>query len=141
MSNEKTINQIMGRCKNFNGTINAKCDAGIEYAGVAVDEEGKKRRYPCFAHDDLPNGCRDQTFQTRDEAEAELAGILARLRRMATARTAIVNHVKKQGFKPVNVGGAMECPICTTGTLRFSFAYNGHCHAHCSTPECVDWME
>ena len=38
--------------------------------------------------------------------------------------------------------GEMPCPVCKTGTLRYSRAgYNGHVHAHCSTSNCVDWME
>lgn len=141
MSNEKTINQIMGRCKHFNGTTNNACQAGVEYVSVINPSGGFRNQYPCFAHSESPVECPHREFPTRAESEAELSEILTRLRRMATARTAIVDHVRAQGLKPVNVGGSMQCPICTSGTLRFSFAYNGHCHAHCSTPHCVDWME
>lgn len=39
-------------------------------------------------------------------------------------------------------GGAIPCPVCKTGTLRYSrAAYNGHVHAGCSTQGCVQWME
>ncbi len=38
--------------------------------------------------------------------------------------------------------GSMDCPICKTGSLRYSRdSYNGHIHAACSTPICVRWME
>jgi hypothetical protein len=38
--------------------------------------------------------------------------------------------------------GSMSCPVCKTGTLRYSrAAYNGHVHAGCSTEGCVRWME
>jgi hypothetical protein len=35
----------------------------------------------------------------------------------------------------------IECPVCK-GRLHLSqAAYNGHVHGHCSTPDCVSWME
>jgi hypothetical protein len=38
--------------------------------------------------------------------------------------------------------GSMPCPVCKTGTLRYSrAAYNGHVHGRCSTDGCVAWME
>lgn len=38
--------------------------------------------------------------------------------------------------------GEMTCPVCKTGTLRYSrAAYNGHVHANCTNPDCVRWME
>lgn len=141
MSNEKTVNKMMERCKHFNGTTNNSCEAGVIYAAVITRKGGEWARYPCFANHESPVVCSHREFLTRDEAEAELAETLTRLRRMASARTAIVNHVRAQGLKPVNVAGAMACPICNAGVLSFSFAYNGHCHARCSTPHCVDWME
>jgi hypothetical protein len=38
--------------------------------------------------------------------------------------------------------GTMPCPVCKTGTLRYSrSSYNGHVHAACTTESCVRWME
>lgn len=38
--------------------------------------------------------------------------------------------------------GEMPCPVCKTGTLRYSRSYyNGHVHAACTVKECVGWME
>jgi hypothetical protein len=38
--------------------------------------------------------------------------------------------------------GQMSCPVCNTGTLRYSRDLsNGHVHARCSTEGCVAWME
>lgn len=38
--------------------------------------------------------------------------------------------------------GAMPCPVCKTGTLRYSRAsYNGHVHGACTSEKCVRWME
>ena len=56
-------------------------------------------------------------------------------------RTAITDDLKANGRPTRNVIGSIPCPICTTGTVRFSIAYNGHCHADCSTNGCVSWVE
>lgn len=38
--------------------------------------------------------------------------------------------------------GAITCPVCGKGSLRYSRAeYNGHIHAACTTDGCVGWME
>jgi len=38
--------------------------------------------------------------------------------------------------------GVMPCPVCKTGTLRYSrSSYNGHVHAACTNESCVRWME
>jgi hypothetical protein len=38
--------------------------------------------------------------------------------------------------------GAMDCPICGTGKLKYSRSgYNGHVLARCSTDNCVAWIE
>lgn len=40
------------------------------------------------------------------------------------------------------VQGAMDCPVCKKGQLRYTrAACNGHIHARCSTEDCVRWME
>jgi len=37
----------------------------------------------------------------------------------------------------------IECPICKTGEVRFIISdhANGHIHGHCSTENCISWME
>lgn len=38
--------------------------------------------------------------------------------------------------------GALQCPVCNNGLLRFSVARsNGHVHASCTTRLCVSWIE
>lgn len=75
--------------------------------------------------------------------------ILAELKRRALAKDANV-----QALQPENAhrwhrpqdnyyagAGTMQCPLCTSGQLRYSrSAYNGHVHARCSNG-CVAWME
>lgn len=61
---------------------------------------------------------------------------------LATARAAIVKHAGPYK-KGVGKAGKTDCPICKgKETLQYSRAgYNGHIHAHCSTKDCVSWME
>jgi len=68
----------------------------------------------------------------------ELATWGESFRRAAVARAAIV---AKHG-KSRDLVGEMACPVCATGTLRYSIArLNGHIHAVCSTDGCARWME
>jgi hypothetical protein len=53
------------------------------------------------------------------------------------ARKAIIEHIKDARC----VSGAIDCPVCEKGKLKFSRASNGHVHAKCKTQECVSWME
>lgn len=56
------------------------------------------------------------------------------LERIVVAREAILATERE--------GGEIDCPICKTGKLRFSVSpSNGHVHAHCTTRQCVSWME
>jgi hypothetical protein len=61
---------------------------------------------------------------------------------MLKARAAAVEQLGpwKKGLPTQH--GAVTCPVCKSGTLRFSRAgSNGHIHAACSTKGCVAWME
>jgi hypothetical protein len=40
----------------------------------------------------------------------------------------------------VSIAGAVKCPGCA-GSLNYAIASNGHIHAKCSTPGCLEWME
>ncbi len=53
------------------------------------------------------------------------------------AREAVIKH--SEGKKPTS--GKIPCPICQTGTLKYTVASNGHVHAFCSTEDCMAWME
>ena len=58
----------------------------------------------------------------------------------------LIPEMEHHWYKPqrnyYSGAGKMECPVCKTGTLKYSRAgYNGHVHARCSTDGCVAWME
>lgn len=79
------------------------------------------------------------------------------MRNVGIARKAIIddlNQRHKSGDAKVQMnshrsksyvsgGGAISCPVCKTGTLRYSRAgYNGHVNAQCTEGKnCVGWME
>ncbi len=54
-----------------------------------------------------------------------------------TAKAYILENTK--GAR--SVSGFMECPICHSGTLKYSVAFNGHIWAGCSTKDCVRFLE
>jgi hypothetical protein len=60
---------------------------------------------------------------------------------MQLARKAITDiHGTKKPKE--NIRSAMPCGVCRTGTLHYSISsYNGHIHAKCDTPKCIQWME
>jgi hypothetical protein len=134
--------QIMSKCKYFNGLSNAACKIGIPYVNVKVSRgEGKGYALPCLL--DQEAHCSECEIPTEVEADAKIAEHEKRFGGMMTARKAIVDDCggpwKKGGDQK---HGQLSCPVCTTGVLRYSrAAYNGHIHAQCSTKSCVAWME
>lgn len=132
-------------CKHYHGTANGDtCRAGVKYDLVVLGKGTKECSYPCFK-DRNPLGatCEKQEFETPEETAARKAKQAERFVRFGKVREAIVAFLGgpwKKG-KP-SAGGAIQCPCCLTGTVKFSRAgYNGHIHAACSTPECAAWME
>lgn len=59
------------------------------------------------------------------------------------AITVLKQHAKDAGLVRGNGGtGVLACPICKTGTIRYSVATsNGHMWAACNTLACVRFME
>jgi hypothetical protein len=133
--------QIRGRCKHFTGIQNKTCGAGVRYDDV--------RRLPGFNvpcilqyADDSPP-CDNRAFPTLEEVAEQIERDRKAVRDYSTARKAITDEIGPfvRGKSP-GVGGEIPCPVCTTGTLRYSRAMsNGHVHARCSTDGCVAWME
>lgn len=66
-----------------------------------------------------------------------------KLQNMLTALAEAKKDAKAKGLKCGNGGaGSLPCPVCKTGTIRYSVAsVNGHMMARCSTAGCVSWME
>lgn len=123
------------KCKNFNGTIHNECDAGVNYDTVK-DASSSPYRWPCMddgAH--LP--CPLREYPTTEEVDAEDKHITKLLSDVTTTRKLITDQTKGKR----NVQGAVDCPVCNTGKVRYSVAYNGHIHAQCSTEKCVQWIE
>ncbi len=80
-----------------------------------------------------------------DDQDADFEAQLASIR---TARAAIVAAIgpwtsTRPGASRIGVGWFIACPICgVANALRFRrAASNGHVHAACQTPGCVQWME
>jgi hypothetical protein len=135
---ERSITQIMGRCKHFTGIQRKVCEAEIAYATVK-DTSRKPFGLPCLPQD-FPGGtsCPSACFPTREEAEAQMAEMDAFCERVGQIREAIVTATGGER----GIQGEIPCPCCGSGTVTFSISgYNGHIHAHCSTAGCAEWME
>jgi len=109
-----------------------RCAAGIEYPkGQAIpciepfSPNVKRPECPCYQAKGIEQ-------VKKEEKEFETMSV-----NVTRARLVIMSYTKG---KP-NVQGSIECPICREGTLNFMVAYNGHCHAACTTKGCVNWME
>lgn len=153
------------RCRHFNGVQHDKCEAGICYGSLTVGG----RMLPCLPWHvragKLVASCDKYAPFSAEEISEQERQIDRSISRIATARNAIVaelNRRLKAGDKTVvskphhdddfsETGcqsayvagaGAILCPICKTGALRYSrAACNGHVHARCSADGCVAWME
>jgi hypothetical protein len=119
------------------------CKAGVSYSmfkGMPFEQR------PCFCHPpQSPNaGCSLMEMPTPEQLAEEEADIERRCEMMGKARRAIVEHLGgpwKRGTP--GASGRIDCPACGDAqSLSFSRAgYNGHIHARCKTPDCVNWME
>ena len=144
------------RCKHFAGidftNDDKTCNAGVRLKDVFVMQPYKYRygnertvytsnyAMPCFRDDD-PCGvcqCDKREFPTSEEVEAHRKEMEAVFDRTMVAREAIVEATGNQR----GAAGAIDCPVCRSGKLRYTVAgINGHIHASCTTEGCVRWME
>lgn len=137
------------------------CKANVNYDDVC--KQGSRMiAMPCFHEepDNMPSDgvwptCPSQSFKSAEELDAEVLSIECGVKeffdRARIVRPAILKHagweedaVATESINRQRQGasGEMACPICKTGTLRYSVAgCNGHVHAMCSTDKCVQWME
>lgn len=66
--------QIMGKCRHFNGTMNAKCEVGIAYETVkTLRGPGKGMSLPCLLHADA-KPCDQCSPKTETEADRGRGG-------------------------------------------------------------------
>lgn len=138
--------QINNWCKHYNGTgRNETCRAGVNYAELADDSRpGIFNRLPCLREhlkEDVIAECELREWHTPEEIAERVAATRASAMRTVTARAAIFDYLKANNKPTRNVSGRIPCPVCNTGALSFSVAYNGHCHGSCSTSGCVNWVE
>lgn len=135
--------QILGKCRHFNGLMNDECKVGIKYETVKAPlPEGTGRSFalPCLLE---PGGhCDKCEPYTEAEADAQIEDHKKRMENIMLARAAIVTAIGKPWKKgEPGSSGTVECPVCK-GKLSYSRAgYNGHIHARCETKDCVSWME
>ena len=138
--------QINGWCKHYNGAgRNETCRAGVNYNELADDSRpGILNRLPCLREhmkEDVIAECELREWHTPEEIAERVEKTRSSALRTVTARAAIFDYLKANKQPTRNVQGRIPCPICNTGTLGFSIAFNGHCHASCTTPHCVSWNE
>lgn len=136
--------QIGGKCVHFSGINgeNSACRAGVIYATVRGEKIPGLAGYPCFREGEAVP-CDKRRFPTREEVDANVAERKAYWNQLKLGIGAAADDAKKHGFKKGNGGcGSLPCPVCKTGTLRYSVANcNGHMHGRCSTNGCVAWMQ
>lgn len=138
--------QINGWCKHYASPgRNETCRMGVNYAELGDDSRpGMLNRLPCLRthfKEDVVATCTLREWHTPQEIAERVEHIRNAGVKTVTARAAIIDYLKANGRQTRNVAGHIHCPICEGGTLGFSIAYNGHCHATCSTSGCVSWME
>ena len=124
------------KCIHYNGTVNKECRVNIEYAKVQ-DTSERPFRLPCFQRDGITDRCNCAAFPTLEEAREREARVKEKLKQTGIARQAIVTLTNGKR----STSGELACPVCESGRLHFSVAYNGHIHAQCTTETCVRWME
>lgn len=148
-------------CIHFNGINSGTCKANVKYFDVAAplsqsDIEFHKKNYPtadqamvgiirrvpCHVENNVAT-CPSFQAPTKAELEQFDAEINEILKKTMTARAAIVEYLKSINKLKSNYADKILCPVCGSGTLNFSIAgaYNGHIHAQCTTPKCVQWIE
>lgn len=141
---EQFIKSALASCRHFNGTQNKKCKAGVQYVEWKTGVE--ERAMPCIpkhinGRETWP--CDLFEIMSQADAEKEADERIIVMNRGIVARHAAKDHAKEHGLgKGAGGAGAIPCPSCDGGTLRYSVAsYNGHMHGRCSTAGCVSWME
>jgi len=123
------------QCKHFNGLLHNACGAGVVYADVK-DSNSHPYRWPCMSDGaDIP--CSMREYPTAEELDAEDKETGQMITNTLLARKAITDVTKGRR----NMEGTVVCPVCKTGSVNYTVAYNGHVHAQCTTPHCVSWIE
>lgn len=142
------VEDIMDCCVHFNGMFhNEKCKTGVVYNQVTTKGSFQYRSGerspvytlhqigPCHRQkaDAFKAGCCSEAkWPTREQAELKVQEEERHFRQITKARALIA----KQNHK----SGTVKCPECKK-ELHYRVASNGHIHAKCETPLCLNWME
>lgn len=152
------------RCRHFNGVQHDNCEAGVCYKTLESSgllpclpwhcDTGKPvascNKYATYNAEEIAEQEREIERSLADTIAARKAIVAELARRHATGDKTVVakphhdSDFSETGCQSAYVAGAgtIPCPVCKTGTLRYSRATcNGHIHAGCSTDGCVRWME
>jgi hypothetical protein len=141
---ERRLRKLTTDCQHFRGIQHTTCEAGVNMRElVGGDDHGWAARAPCLPSLDTPAvTCPKFKTRTKEEAEKVLVDSDKRLGDTRTAIVACSRDAKEKGFGQGHGGASyIPCPVCKTGTLRYSVAsLNGHLWGQCSTSGCVNWM-
>jgi len=120
--------QIEDKCKHFAGTMNKKCDAGIEYDSVR-NKNTRPFKMPCVKNSIMHgSSCDHLCYPTEEEVQKQLKEIESMGLDSVAVLVVIKTHIKSTG-KPE---GTVDCPVCIVGTVAFIQAeVNGHITAKC----------
>ncbi len=118
------------------------CEAGVRY-DTFTGEDRYLSRMPCFIKPgEDPSSkapCPHLRPPTAEEIAAHKEWAAGRLNQLGVVMTGIQPWREKH--RGQSCTETVECPACK-GSLRLSISsYNGHVHGHCSTEDCVSWME
>lgn len=128
-----------GVCKHWSGRdalFKRTCAAGVDFGALDGDRlPGLFKRVPCMtANTDPSFSCDKRDLPTPDEvaqSEAEFKVYVE----------AVIQVLEAIGKHPKGGAGSLPCPKCG-GTIRWrASSYNGHRHAACETPGCLQVME
>lgn len=138
---EQFIKSALSSCRHFNGIQNKACAAGIVYE--AAGHVGLMPCIPRHLDGKEPWKCDLFEIMSQEDAGKEADERILCYERGVKARHAAKDDAHSKGFGKGHGGqGAIPCPCCDGGTLRYSVAsYNGHMHGRCTTAGCVSWME
>jgi hypothetical protein len=126
-------------CKHWSGRdalFNRTCAAGVDFGALDGDvKPGLFRRVPCMTANAEPSfSCALRDLPTAEEVERSDAEFKV----LVDAVVAVMEAIGKQ---PKGGSGTVPCPKCG-GTIHWrASSYNGHRHAACETPDCLQVME
>ena len=109
---EQRIEKRMNKCVNFNGIMNDRCRAGIDYEELAGGRLAL-RRLPCLLNraDEDHIACPEARYPTREEAQAEIEESDRRIREyVSKIAEGVCPHCASEDWS--QVGRCVYCNGC-----------------------------